>query len=156
VNHYPSTRAIAALSAYRRSAADRPPRWFGTEIGILLVRVPLAPAASAIGRRVLVVGALAIALLCSALPAAAHAALVSSDPADGATLSSPPTVITLTFNEPVEGEFSQVAVVDEAGGHHESGTPHITGSEVHQEIGLLDAGSFKVSYRIVSADGLGH
>jgi CopC domain len=123
VNHYPSTRAIAALSAYRRSAADRPPRWFGTEIGILLVRVPLARitarAASAIGRRVLVVGALAIALLCSALPAAAHAALVSSDPADGATLSSPPTVITLTFNEPVEGEFSQVAVVDEAGGHHE-------------------------------------
>jgi methionine-rich copper-binding protein CopC len=59
----------------------------------------------------------------------------------------------LTFNEPVEGEFSQVAVLDEAGGHHASGTPHVTGSEVHQEIGPLDAGSFKVSYRIVSADG---
>lgn len=50
--------------------------------------------------------ALALAALCLVLlpaPAAqAHAALVSTDPADGAALDAMPSTVTLTFNEPVQ------------------------------------------------------
>jgi copper resistance protein C len=78
---------------------------------------------------------------------------VSSNPEDGATLASPPSVITLTFNESVEGEFSAVVVLDAAGAHHESGEPQVAGVQVTQAVGALDAGSFNISYRIVSEDG---
>ena len=37
----------------------------------------------------------------SGLGGCAHAALLSSDPADGAVLVTAPSAITLTFNEPV-------------------------------------------------------
>ena len=106
-----------------------------------------------IGRSTLIVGVLIAWQLSAALPAYAHAALVGSDPADGATLTSPPTLITLTFNEPIDGDFSQVVVLDTAGGHHESGKPHVDGGQVHQEVGPLDVASCKVSYRVGSADG---
>ena len=42
-----------------------------------------------------------VALLLAATPVLAHAELVSSDPADGAQLATPPATITLTFSEGV-------------------------------------------------------
>ena len=42
-------------------------------------------------------------------PAAAHAALVGTDPEDGATLDVLPAQVTFEFNEPVHGD-GQVAV----------------------------------------------
>jgi copper resistance protein C len=78
---------------------------------------------------------------------------VDSDPRDGATLSSPPSAITLTFSEPVQTSFTQVAVLDSAGGRYESGQPQIDGARVIQPVTPLRNGSFQISYRVVSADG---
>ncbi len=44
---------------------------------------------------------MALLLTAGVLPVLAHAELVSSDPADGAQLATPPTTITLTFSEGV-------------------------------------------------------
>ena len=49
-------------------------------------------------------------------PAAAHHALTGSDPADGATVDDPPTSISLTFDQPVQGSdvFQTLAAVTTA------------------------------------------
>ena len=49
----------------------------------------------------LLAAGIAIALLLPAAPAQAHAALVRSDPSDGAALSLAPSAVRLAFNEPV-------------------------------------------------------
>jgi methionine-rich copper-binding protein CopC len=41
---------------------------------------------------------------------AAHTALVHTMPADGAVIAQPPRAIRLWFNEPVERDFSRIAV----------------------------------------------
>lgn len=54
----------------------------------------------------MIVRALAL-LTCSALGAAhAHAELISSSPAAGATLTEPPAEVVLTFSESVTLDFS--------------------------------------------------
>ena len=50
-----------------------------------------------------------------AAPAAAHASLVSIDPADGARLDESPEVVTLTFSEPVSVGLGGVRVLDADG-----------------------------------------
>jgi copper resistance protein C len=97
--------------------------------------------------------AVAAIVLGAAIPASAHTALVGSDPRDGATLSSPPSAITLTFSEPVQTSFTQVAVLDSAGGRYESGQPQIDSARVIQPVIPLRNGSFQISYRVVSTDG---
>ena len=52
----------------------------------------------------------AIAILLTAAPAWAHAALVSSDPAPGAELSTSPGVVTLAFSEPLNMKLSNATV----------------------------------------------
>lgn len=86
-------------------------------------------------------------------PASAHAALVGSDPADGATLAAAPTSITLEFNENVAQrafvaiaapDGSQVAVSDIRAGDR----------TVTAVIAVADQkGRYSASYRVVSADG---
>ncbi len=55
------------------------------------------------------------AVMTLAPPAGAHAALLSSDPPDGALLVAPPAAITLTFTEPPDPELSTVQVLDQTG-----------------------------------------
>ena len=61
---------------------------------------------------------LAGGLLCLWLwapPAGAHALLVSSDPAAGATVATSPPQVTLTFTEPPDPKLSTVHVLNETG-----------------------------------------
>ncbi|MEU4743430.1 copper resistance protein CopC, partial [Actinosynnema sp. NPDC023658] len=51
-----------------------------------------------------------LALLGVAPTASAHTALVSSDPASGASLPQRPAQLTLTFTEPVPAESAAVTV----------------------------------------------
>ncbi len=97
-------------------------------------------------------GAIAVLAL-SAWPANAHDELIGSIPEDGATVAAAPAVVELVFDQPVQREFSQVAVLDDSDGHHEVGDPEIVGGRVRQPVDDLPAGAFRVSYRIVSADG---
>lgn len=91
----------------------------------------------------------------SAGPAGAHAALVGSEPADGATLAAAPQSVALTFSESVALDGADaVRVVDGEGRRADGGRAEVTGSTVR--LTLRDpagSGTFVVSYRVISADG---
>ncbi|MBM3682919.1 MAG: hypothetical protein FJW83_00005 [Actinobacteria bacterium] len=91
----------------------------------------------------------------SADPAGAHAALVGSEPADGATLAAAPQSVALTFSESVALDGADaVRVVDGEGRRADGGRAEVTGSTVR--LTLRDpagSGTFVVSYRVISADG---
>jgi hypothetical protein len=44
-------------------------------------------------------------------------------------------------------------VLDEDDGHHEEGEVEIVGGRVRQPVGELEPGRYRITYRIVSADG---
>ena len=102
----------------------------------------------------IMIGAAAVALasvLTTALPAYAHTSLTSSDPAKGATVTSP-RQIRLTFADPVR--FTGVVVVDAHGGHHESGKSQAVDNHVTEAIaGVLPPGVYTVGWRVVAPDG---
>lgn len=86
-------------------------------------------------------------------PASAHAALVSTDPADGTSVETVPERVTLTFNENV-GNPAYVAVtapdgeqlaVDDVQAVDRTVTASVDGSGLR--------GVHELSYRVVSADG---
>ena len=103
--------------------------------------------------RLLAVLAGAAVCLAAALPAVAHTELIGSSPADGATLTTPPTEVLLEFSEPVQTEFGQVAVLDDADVHHEQGNAQIVDATVTQDVDELSAGTYRISYRVGAADG---
>lgn len=97
-------------------------------------------------------GAVAALALC-AVPAAAHNELIGSIPEDGSTVTTTPEVVELAFDQPVQREFDQLAVLDEDDVHHEEGEAEIVGGRVRQPVGELEPGRYRTTYRIVSADG---
>ncbi|MHC1558537.1 copper resistance CopC family protein [Actinomycetospora sp. C-140] len=104
---------------------------------------------------VLLTGLLAVgALLLSAGPASAHDVLTGSDPADGATVASAPTQVSLTFDEAPKPEGAAVTIVGPDGAHHEQGTPTLQGNVLTAPVGALpQAGRYEIGYRVVSDDG---
>lgn len=105
-------------------------------------------------RRGLILAALAGAgILGTSLPAAAHAYLVDSSPSDGEPVDEPPAEIVLEFNEAIQPDFAQVAVLDEHEEPLDLAEPAVDGPRVHQALDPLAPGSYQVSYRVVSADG---
>lgn len=100
---------------------------------------------------VLVLVALPLSL---AAPAWAHDELLSTLPANGAVLAEPPTEVSLTFREEVGALGTAVVVTDGAGAKLADGKVVIDGPLVTQAITTpTAAGTVRVSYRIVSADG---
>lgn len=111
------------------------------------------------GRRAFA-GAL-LALLCGWLvagvvtagPASAHAALVSSTPADGARLDSSPRRIDLQFTEHVTIGPGYARVLDSGGHPVDTGAPAVHGDVVSIPLRQkLATGGYVVTYRIISAD----
>ena len=86
-------------------------------------------------------------------PASAHNVLVSSDPADGSTLSTVPTTMTFTFDQPVQNFDPVMSLVGPDGRQYASGTPTVSGNAVTGTVGTGPAGAYTGAYRIVSADG---
>ncbi|KRA39085.1 MULTISPECIES: copper resistance CopC/CopD family protein [unclassified Nocardioides] len=89
----------------------------------------------------------------TASPAAAHASLVSSDPAEGAVLPRTPDVVTFTFDEAVSLTAGGVRVFDATG-------IEVTAAAASQDAVIsvdlpdrLPDGSYVVVWRAVSADG---
>ena len=105
--------------------------------------------------RTVAVGLLAgLALLLGATPALAHTRLLSSDPADGASLDSAPQHVSLTFNETMTPGFSTITVVGPDGAHYETGQVGAEGGTVNIALlPLSPAGRYEIGYRVVSADG---
>ena len=91
-------------------------------------------------------------VLLGARPAFAHSALVSADPADGSTVRTAPSAVTLTFNEDIKGQFSKVIVTD-PDGRQVAEAATVAGPVVSAALpsGLVD-GRYRVVYSVVSAD----
>ena len=95
----------------------------------------------------------AFVLLAWGPSAGAHANLRSSDPAAGATLSSAPSSVTLTFTEPPELSLSQVHVLDTNGRSFERGSAQPVRGDSHSlDVALkpLGRGVYTVTWRVVT------
>ncbi|MEU2627650.1 FixH family protein [Kitasatospora sp. NPDC007106] len=105
----------------------------------------------------LAVLAAAVALLFGgAGTAAAHATLVSTDPAQGAVTATAPAAVTLTFSEGVSLTADSVRVLDPAGKQVDNGdAAHADGKEASARVTLrqgLGNGTYTVAWRAVSED----
>ena len=108
-------------------------------------RVALVLAAAAIGSAWLVA---------AAIPSDAHAAIESTDPANGALLEKPPSQIVLTFTEPPDLELTIVGVVDGTGASVPTGPPESApgaNREVRVHLDPVPDGVYTVTWRTVSA-----
>nr|WP_229718934.1 copper resistance CopC family protein [Nocardia jinanensis] len=95
-----------------------------------------------------------VTLGAAAGPAAAHSAVVSSDPADGATVEVGPQRATITFNEPLQPNFPAMTVVGPDGNLWSKGEPIVDGRTLSVAVGELGpAGRYRMAYRVTSADG---
>ncbi|WP_030271095.1 FixH family protein [Streptomyces sp. NRRL B-24484] len=88
--------------------------------------------------------------------AAAHATLVSTDPAQGAVTATAPAAVTLTFSEGVSLTADSVRVLDPAGKQVDNGdAAHADGKEASARVTLrqgLGNGTYTVAWRAVSED----
>jgi methionine-rich copper-binding protein CopC len=93
------------------------------------------------------------ALFGGAGTAAAHATLISSDPADGASLASAPQRVTLVFDEPLPQGLNTVAITGPGQTRWETGDVSTTGNTISTAMKpSAPAGDYIVGYRIVSED----
>jgi len=87
-------------------------------------------------------------------PAAAHSEITTTNPASGATLTTPPRQVVLTFNEEIKDVGDGIVVTAPDGARLDSGEAVIKGTKATQALKpLAIAGAHTVRYRIVSADG---
>jgi copper resistance protein C len=117
---------------------------------------PAAAAADVRARRLLATlgaGLLLSLAVGTSVPAYAHDELQSSNPADGATLATPPTQVVLTFEEaPVD--LGLQVVVTSPDGSASAGSPRIEGATVVQDVQpSAPAGRYTVEWRVTSDDG---
>ncbi|MGV9852172.1 copper resistance CopC/CopD family protein [Streptomyces sp. NPDC003442] len=124
---------------------------------------PTAPPArtTATARRLMAIcGTLLAALLCAlsvgASSASAHAALTSTDPADGSVVKTAPREVTLNFSEGVLLSGDSVRVLDPKGKRVDTGkTAHVDGKSSTAAAGLhsgLPDGTYTVAWKAVSED----
>ena len=89
-----------------------------------------------------------------AKPAAAHAELRSSDPANGQLLQSAPDHIELNFTEPPDVGLTTVGVVDSSGASVPTGPPERppgSSKEIRVSLDPVPDGVYTVTWRTVSA-----
>ncbi|MET8582950.1 copper resistance protein CopC [Streptomyces collinus] len=99
---------------------------------------------------------LLLALLGTAAPASAHAALRGTDPADGTVLRSAPRQVTLTFTESVGLLTDSFRVYDARNHRVRTGeADHVPGRSDTARVTLparLGTGTYTLAWRVVSAD----
>ena len=99
-------------------------------------------------------GLLAAVLGSAAQPAWAHGQLATMSPADGSTVTAPPTQVQLTFDENIQDIGDAVVVTGPDGKRVDQGPPVIVDATATEALGPLTLrGHYTVSYRVVSADG---
>jgi methionine-rich copper-binding protein CopC len=101
---------------------------------------------------VLAIGSAMLAMLAGPAPVAwGHAELIGSVPASGATLPAAPSAVTLTFSDPIDQRFVRTAVTGPGGTAASSATA--SGPKVTVPLPAQGPGSYRLDYRVVSADG---
>ena len=102
----------------------------------------------------MLLAAFACATTLTAGAASAHAARVSADPADHATVSTGPAQVSATFNEDLQTTFAAMTVVGPDGNMWSAGEPQVHGTVVSIGVRPLGpTGNYTVNYRVTSADG---
>jgi methionine-rich copper-binding protein CopC len=95
-------------------------------------------------------------VLSGAVPALAHAHLVRATPAAGGTVQTPPSEVTLRFNEKLEAKFSSVVVRDSGGKQVDKGDGAVDkGDRTVMRVQLqqpVAPGVYKVEWKVMSAD----
>ena len=95
-----------------------------------------------------------LAVVATATPAFAHAELIASDPASGASVAAPPQQVQLTFNEAVTLPADPVTITGPEGASWTIGQPSIAGAVVTVPVQPSGpAGAYTLTYRVVSDDG---
>ncbi len=100
-------------------------------------------------------------LLLTGSAAQAHADFVSSNPSDGSVVQSFPSEISLTFNEELltldDESVNTISLFGPDGIEIPLSSAVVTGANlvatVAGDVAALPAGKYRVSYRVVSADG---
>jgi methionine-rich copper-binding protein CopC len=139
------------MSPERRTAPAAQPRSVSTARAVARPRPGAAPRAAAVLLAVLL--ALAAVLL-GATRADAHNALQGTDPADGSTVATPPTHVTLTFDQPAQALGTEIVVLGPDGSTVSTGTAELVDTTVAQALAAdLPAGDYTVQWRVTSADG---
>lgn len=100
----------------------------------------------------------ALILLTLAMPAGlgAHATMVRSQPAAGATLTTPPGEILLWFSERLEGQFHTVTVTDERGRTIPTRNLRVDTADPTRLTVVVDPlppGVYRVRWQVLSRDG---
>ncbi|CKI54962.1 copper resistance CopC family protein [Mycolicibacterium smegmatis] len=119
---------------------------------------PLHGARSRVLTRLLSFALTALTLVSASLAgagaASAHAALISTDPAENTTLTESPQRVSATFNEPMQQAFAAMTVVGPDGNLWSTDDPQVEGTVVSVGVRPLGpAGTYTVNYRATSADG---
>jgi len=113
-------------------------------------------AARAPRRRALFVGLVTVGtvLLWSA-PAGAHAAVVSSSPAQGQRVAHAPASVTIVWDQPVKPDNGGVTVLNSSGqGVGEGGTSHPEPNTLRVDLPRsLPSGAYVANYTVTSVDG---
>lgn len=92
-----------------------------------------------------------MAMLTASPPAAAHALLTGSSPADGVSLDEPPERVVLELTEPPEPGLSRIDVLDASGTSYAVGPPtRIDEDRLSVDLEGLTEGVYTVSWRVVS------
>jgi methionine-rich copper-binding protein CopC len=98
-------------------------------------------------------GAVALALLCLAARAEAHAILVDSFPASGTTVDGPHVALELHFNSRIDKGLSVLELIDP---HHVSQklAQDLGGDDGTLKAGLdLEPGAYVVRWQVTAVDG---
>lgn len=91
--------------------------------------------------------------LLTASSASAHNALLSTNPARGATLTTMPTTVVLHFDLPSDALGTDIVVLGPTG-NIAAGAPQLIDTDVRQPVNPgSPAGHYTVNWRVVSADG---
>ena len=116
---------------------------------------PCPPAFGRIGKALVALALTVVAVLGTATPALAHNVLISSDPANGASVAAGPPKISLTFDQYVQGaDVNQIAVTGPGGGQWAEGPISVVNNVISAPLRPLGpAGKYTVGYRVLSADG---
>jgi methionine-rich copper-binding protein CopC len=92
--------------------------------------------------------------LLGAAPAAAHDSLTGASPADGATVTTAPEQVVLTFSAQVKDLGLTVLVTSPDGRRVGEGPARVEGRDVVAPlVALTEPGRYTVAYRVVSSDG---
>ena len=95
-----------------------------------------------------------VATLLTAGPAFAHTTLESSDPADGGSLSSAPTQVTLTFADAVNLPSDPIGVTGPDGSAWAVGPATVAGAVVTVPVEATGpAGQYTLRYAVIADDG---